>query len=73
MHEFGFSHSENDVSFIKALHDGTNPEIASWKNTKLRRKWINDLQAIKYFPTYLDLMNFKKALEQVMRKWIMNR
>ena len=73
MHEFDFSNSENNFYYIKTLHDGTNPEITSWGNTKSQKEWIDDLQAIKYFPAYLDLMNFKKALEQVMSKWIMNR
>lgn len=31
MHEFGFSHSEDDLHCVKALHDGTCLEVNWWK------------------------------------------
>ena len=72
MHEFDFSNSENNFYYIKTLHDGTNPEITSWGNTKSQKEWIDKIQAIKDFPSYLTLLDYKKTLEQSMNEWIKN-
>jgi len=73
MHEFGFSYSENDLHYVKALHDGTSPEISWWEEDRSEHEWIGSLQSIKVFPTYSVLKEFKEKIEEVINAWLIAR
>lgn len=73
MHEFGFSYSEDNLHYVKALHEGTSPEISRWKEDRSEHECISSLQSIKVFPTYSVFMDFKEKIEEVIREWIIAR
>ena len=73
MHEFGFSYTEDNLHYVKALHDGTSSEISWWKEDRSEHEWIGSLQSIKVFPTYSVLMEFKEKIEEVINAWIIDR
>ena len=73
MHAFEFSYSEDDLHYVKALHDGTCPEISWWKEDRSEVEWISRLQSIKLFPPYSVLMEFKEVIEEVINSWIIAR
>ena len=73
MHEFSFPYTEENYCYIKALHNGTSPELDYWKESRAEHKWIDSLQSIKTFPSYAVLMEFKEKIEAVIREWLVAR
>jgi hypothetical protein len=73
MHEFGFPYTEEHFHCVKALHDGTSPDIGWWKEETSEHEWISSLQSIKTFPTYPVLMEFKEKVEEVIHEWVVAR
>jgi hypothetical protein len=73
LHEFRFSYTEEDFHYVKALHDGTNPEMDLWVKDESEKKWVQSLQEIKTFPSYIVLMEFKSKVEDVVREWVVAR
>jgi hypothetical protein len=73
LHEFDFSYTEEDFHYVKALHDGTNPELDLWVKGESEKKWIQSLQGIKTFPSYTVLMEFKSKVEEAIREWVVAR
>lgn len=70
MYEFGFSYTEEDFQYVKALHDGTSPKMDSWNGSRSEHEWISSLQSIMNFPTYPVLIDYKLKLEAFMQDMV---
>lgn len=70
LREFDLSYTEEDFHYVKALHDGTNPEMVLLVKQESEEKWFSSLQEIKLFPTFSVLMEFKHKIEDVIDEWL---
>jgi hypothetical protein len=70
MYEFGFSYTEEDFHYVKALHEGTSPEMGLWTEKRSEHNWMSALQSIKTFPTYSVLVEVKEKIEAVIHQWV---